>query len=205
MLICLPFQCWYYSYVSIIIGRSVGVSMASSRQEYFILRNDVPIAKANNFLRNLLGTQNADHVLKGELLVKEVLPQDGSHQSHAIYSLALDRNKKVSCSISDVIPLSEDDYEWLAAIRKNMDRWQVYVQGDKLESAKALKVGYNVWVSLPVGDGNTHHLPGTSCCHATVQYIGPLQDTPGRWIGVELRVCTYDRRYSKVVSSCCNE
>ena len=168
--------------------------MASTKHEYFILRNDVPSAKANNFLRNLLGAQNADHVLKGELLVKEALPQDSNHQSHAIYSLALDRNKKVSCSISDVIPLSEDDYEWLAAIRKNMDRWQVYVQGDKLELAKVLKVGEKVWVSLPVGDGNPHQLPGTSCCHAIVQYIGPLQDAPGRWIGVELKVCTYDRR-----------
>ena len=177
--------------MSIIIGRSVGIPMASRKQEYFILRTDVPIAKANNFLRNLLGTQNADHVLKGELLVKEVLPQDGSHQSHALYSLASDRNKKVSCSIADVIPLSEDDYEWLAPIRKNMDRWQVYVQGDKLESAKTLKVGGNVWVSLPVGDGNPHHLQGTSCCQATVQYIGPLQDTPGRWVGVELKVCMY--------------
>ena len=188
-------------FLCIIIGRSVGVSMASSKQEYFILRNDVPIAKTNNFLRNLLGTENADHVMKGELLVKEALPQYGSH---AMYSLALDRNKKVSCSISDVIPLSEDDYEWLAAIRKNMDRWQVYVQGDKLESAKALKVGEKVWVSLPVGDGNLHQLPGTSCSQATVQYIGPLQDIPGRWIGVELKVrekvhyqCKYSQKYIK--------
>ena len=159
--------------------------MASSRQEYFILRNDVPIVRANNFLRNLIATQNAEHVMKGELLVKEALPQDGSHQSHAMYSLALDRNKMVFCSSTDMAPLSEDDYEWLAAIRKNMDRWQVYCQGDKLESAKTLKLGGNVWVSLP-GDGNPHHLQGTSC--GQVQYIGPLQDTPGRWIGVELKV-----------------
>ena len=199
----------YYSYVSIIIGRSVGVSMASTTQEYFILRNDLTIARTNNFLRNLLATQNADHVLKGELLVKEALPQDDSQQSHDIYSLALDRNKKVSCSISDVIPLSEDDYKWLAAIRKNIDRWQVYVQGDKLESAKALKVGDKVWVSLPLGDGNAHHLLGTSCSQATVQYIGPLQNTPGRWIGVELKVrekvhyqCKYSQKYIKSVQLC---
>ena len=183
--------------------------MASTKHEYFILPYDVPIARINNFWRNLLGTQNADHVMKGELLVKEVLPQDSSHQSHAIYSLALDRNKKVSCSISDVIPLSEDDYKWLAAIRKNIDRWQVYVQGDKLESAKALKVGDKVWVSLPAGDGNLHHLPGNSCCHATVQYIGPLQNTPGRWVGVELKVrekvhyqCKYSQKYIKSVQLC---
>ena len=170
--------------MSIIIGRSVGVSMASTTQEYFILRNDVPIAKANNFLRNLLGTRNADHVLKGELLVKEALPLDGSHQSHAMYSLALDRNKKVSCSNSDVAPLSKDDYVWLAAIGKTIDRWHFYIQRDKLEAIKKLQVGEKVWVSLP----SLHHLMGTSCCLATVQYIGPLQDTPGRWIGVELKV-----------------
>ena len=179
--------------------------MASSKQAYFILRNDVPIARANSFLKNLLKTLNADHVLKGELLVKEALPQDGSHHSHAIYSLALDRNKMVSCSNSDVAPLSEDDYEWLAAIGKTVDCWQVYIQQDKLNVVKALQVGDNVWVTLPLGDGIPHHLTGTSCCHATVQYIGPLQDTPGRWIGVELKVCTYDRRYSKVVSGGCNE
>ena len=163
--------------------------MASSKQEYFILRNDVPIAKANNFLRNWLVTQNADHILKGELLVN-ALPQDGGHHSHAshVYSLALDRNKKVSCSNSDVAPLSEDDYEWLAAIGKAIDRWQVYIQGDRLEIVKMVQVGANVWVSLPTADEAPPHLVGTCCCHATVQYIGPLQDTPGRWIGVELVV-----------------
>ena len=186
--------------MSIIIGRSVGVSMASTKQEYFILGNDVPISKTNNFFKNLLNTLNADHVLKGELLVKEALPQDSSHQSHAshMYSLALDRNKMVSCSNSDVAPLSEDDYEWLAAIGKTIDRWQVYIQQDKFEAVKKLQVGDNVWVSLPLGDGTPPHVQGTSCCHATVQYIGPLQDTPGRWVGVELKVCTYDRRYTKV-------
>ena len=174
--------------MSIIIGRSVGVSMASSRQQYFILRNDVPISKTNKFFRNLLATLHADHVLKGELLVKEALPQDGSQQSHDIYSLASDRIKKVSCSISDVAPLSEDDYEWLAAIGKTIDRWLVYIQRDKLETVKKLQVGDNMWVSIPPSDGIPHHLTGTSCCHATVQYIGPLQDTPGRWVGVELKV-----------------
>ena len=164
--------------------------MASTKQEYFILRNDVPISRTNTFFKNLLMTLNADYVLKGELLVKEALPQDGSHQSHAshMYSLASDRNKKVSCSISDVIPLSEDDYEWLAAIGKTIDRWQVYIQGDKLEAVKKLQVDERVWVALPAGDRTPPHLVGSSCCHATVQYIGPLQDTPGRWIGVELKV-----------------
>ena len=175
--------------MSIIIGRSVGVSMASSRQEYFILRNDVPIAKTNNFFKNLLSTQNADHVIKGELLVKEALPQDGSKRSRAIYSLALDRRKKVSCSNSDVAPLSEDDYEWLAAIGKTIDRWYFFFsQRDKLETVKKLQVGDKMWVSVTAGDGNPPHLPGTSYCLATVQYIGPLQDTPGRWVGVELKV-----------------
>ena len=162
--------------------------MASSRQEYFILRNDMPIAKANHFLTNLLATLHADHVTKGELLVKEALQQDGSQQSRAIYTVALNRIKTVFCSNSDVAPLSEDDYEWLAAIGKNMDRWQVYIQGDKLNAVKALQVGVKVWVDLPAGDGTTRHLPGSSCCLATVQYIGPLQDIPGRWIGVELKV-----------------
>ena len=188
--------------MSIIIGRSEGVSMASTTQEYFILRNEVPISKTNSFLKNLLGIQNADYVLKGELLVKEALPQDGSHHSHAsqMYSLALDRNKKVSCINSDVAPLSEDDYEWLAAIGKAIDRWQVYIQGDRLEIVKMVQVGANVWVSLPTADEAPPHLVGTCCCHATVQYIGPLQDTPGRWIGVELKVRSkvhYDSKCSQ--------
>ena len=170
--------------------------MASSKHEYFILLNDMQ-AKASHFsvfnlyriaMRNLLGIQNADCVMKGELLVKEALPQDGNHQSHAIYSVALNTFWKVSCSNSDVAPLSEVDYEWLAAIKVTIDRWQVYSQRDKLNAVKALQVGDNVWVSLPVGDGTPHHLPSTSCCFATVQYIGPLQGTPGRWIGVELKV-----------------
>ena len=162
--------------------------MASSRQEYFILRNDVPITKTNNFLKNLLSNSNADRVLKGELLVKEALPHDGSYQnqSHAVYSLALDRPKKVSCSSSDVAPLSVDDYEWLAAVAKPIDRCQIYNQRGKFEAVKKLKVDERVWVSLPASDGTP--LPGSSCCQATVQYIGPLQDQPGRWVGVELKV-----------------
>ena len=159
--------------------------MANSRQEYFILRSDVPIAKPNNFFKNLLSTPNADHVLQGELLVKEPQPHDGSH---AMYSVALDRTKKVSCSSSDVIPLSEVDYEWLAAIGKTIDRWQIYIQQDKLEAVKKLQLDERAWVSLPVGEGKLPEIHGSSCCQATVQYIGPLQDMPGRWVGVELKV-----------------
>ena len=159
--------------------------MASSRQEYFILRIDVPIAKTNNLLKNWLLTLNADRVLKGELLVKEALPHDGSH---AMYSLASDRSKKVSCLGSDVAPLDEDGYEWLVAIQKPIDRHQVYSRQDKLEAVKKLQLGDRVWVSLPTSDGTQYLRSGASCCGATVQYIGPLQGTPGRWIGVELKV-----------------
>ena len=159
--------------------------MAHSGQEYFILRNDVPIGKTNNFFKNWLSSQNADRVLQGELLVKEAQPHDGSH---AMYSLALDRSKKVSCSNTDVVPLSEVDYEWLAAIGKAIDRWQVYIQRDKFEAVKKLQVDERVWVSLPASDGKPPELPVSSCCHATVRYIGPLQDTAGRWVGVETKV-----------------
>ena len=158
--------------------------MASSRQEYFILRNDVPIAKANNFLKNWLHTLNADCVLRGELLVKEAQPQDGGH---AMYSLALDRSKKVSCASSDVGSLSEDDYEWLVAIQKLVDRFQVYSQQEKLDAVKRLKVDDRVWVSLSTSHGVPLRLMA-SCCQATVRYIGPLQGLPGRWVGVELMV-----------------
>ena len=180
--------------------------MASSRQEYFILRNDMPNAKTstitNNFWKNLLVTMSADCVVRGELLVKEALPQESSHLSRSIYSLALDRRKKVSCSNSDVIPLSKDDYEWLAAIGKTIDRWQVYVQGDKLEAVKKLQVGEIVRVTITAGVGTPPHLPATSCCHATVQYIGPLQDTPGRWVGVELKVRSKVHYDSKCSQKC---
>ena len=159
--------------------------MAHSGQEYFILRNHVPIGKTNNFFKNWLLAQTADHVLQGELLVREAQPQDGSH---AVYSLALDRTKKVSCSNSDVIPLSENDYEWLAAIGKPIDCWYVYFQQDKFKAIKKLQVDERVWVCLPASDGKPSELTGSSCCHATVKYIGPLQGMPGRWVGVELKV-----------------
>ena len=157
--------------------------MASSRQEYFILRNDVPIAKTKNFLRNWLITLNDDHVLKGELLVKETQPRPHD-DSHAMYSVALDKSKKLSCSNSDVAPLDEDDYEWLVAIEKPMDRYQFYSQRGKLEAIKKLQVGDKVWVTVPVS--YEFQLPGSCCCQGTVQYIGPLYK--GRWIGVELKV-----------------
>ena len=159
--------------------------MASSRQEYFILRNDVPIAITNNFFKNWLSSQNAGRVLQGELLVREAQPQDGSR---AMYSQAFDRSKKVSCSNSDVIPLSEVDYEWLAAIRKPIDRWKIYIQRDKFEAIKKLRIDEGVWVCIPASDGTPLELSGSSCCRATVKYIGPLQDIPGRWVGVETKV-----------------
>ena len=159
--------------------------MASSRQEYFILRTDVPIARTNNFLKNWLLTLNGDRVLRGELLVKEALPHDGSH---AMYSLAWDRSKKVSCKSSDVAPLDENGYEWLVAIQKPIDRHQVYTQQDKFEAIKKLQLGDEVWVSLPTSEGTQYLWSGASCCRATVQYIGPLQGMPGRYAGVELKV-----------------
>ena len=159
--------------------------MANSRQKYFILRADVPIAKTNNFLRNWLNPLNADHVLKGELLVKETQLHDSNH---AIYSLALDKSKKVSCSSSDVAPLDEDSYEWLVAIQKPQDRYEIYTQQYKLEAVKMLKITDTVWVSVSMSDKSSSTLPGSSCCLATVQYIGPIQDIPGRWIGVNLKV-----------------
>ena len=161
--------------------------MARSRQEhFFILQSDVPIAKTNNFLKNWLLTLNTDHVPKGELLVKEA--HQPHSDSHCMYSLAFDRSKKASCSNIDVAPLSEDDYEWLAAIQKPIDRFKVYTQRGKFEAVKKLQVGERVWVSLPVSDGAPLQLSGSSCCQATVQYIGPLQDMSGRWVGVELKV-----------------
>ena len=159
--------------------------MASSRQEYFILRNDVLIARTSSFLRNLLSTQVNARVLKGELLVKESQPHDGSH---AVYSLALDKFKKVQCSSNDVVPLDENDYEWLVTIQKPVDRYFFYSQRDKFENVKKLQVGAKVWVSLPSNDGAQFQLQGSSCCLATVRYIGPLRDMPGQWVGVELKV-----------------
>ena len=159
--------------------------MAHSGQEYFILRSDVPIARTNNFFKNLLRAQTAEHVLQGELLVKEAQPHDGSH---AMYSLALDRSKKVSCSNSDVIPLSQVDFEWLAAIGKAIDCWKIYIQRDKFEAVKKVQVDERVWVCLPASDGKPSELLGSSCCYATVKYVGPLQDTVGRWFGMELKV-----------------
>ena len=64
-----------------------------------------------------------------------------------MYSLALDRSKKVSCASSDVGSLSKDDYEWLVAIQKPVDRFQVYSQQEKLEAIKRLKFDDKVWVS----------------------------------------------------------
>ena len=159
--------------------------MASSRQEYFILRNDVPIGRTNTFLKNLLLVRTAEHALQGELLVREAQPHDGSH---AMYSLALDRSKKVSCSNSDVIPLSQVDFEWLAAIGKAIDRWKIFIQRDRFEAVKKLQVCDRVWVSIPASDGTPPELAGSSCCNATVMYIGPLQETAGRWVGVETKV-----------------
>ena len=96
-----------------------------------------------------------------------------------MYSLASDRSKKVSCASSDVGSLSEDDYEWLVAIQKLVDRFQVYGQQEKLEAIKRLKFDDKVWVSLPTSDGASFKLVGPSCCTATVRYIGPLQGLPG--------------------------
>ena len=117
--------------------------------------------------------------------MKEAQPHDGSH---AMCSLALDRSKKVSCSNSDVILLSKDDFEWLAAIGKAIDRWKIYIQRDKFEAVKKLQVDERVWVSLLASDEKPSELSGSSCCHATVKYIGPLQGMPGRWAGVETKV-----------------
>ena len=159
--------------------------MASSRQEYFILRTDVPIGKTNNFVKNLFIALNAEFVPRGELLVKEPAPHDGSL---AMYSLASDRSKKVSCNSSDVAPLDEDGYEWLVAIQKPIDRHQVYTQQDKFEAIKKLQLGDEVWVSLLVSERTQYPRSGSSCFHATVQYIGPLQGMPGRYAGVKLKV-----------------
>ena len=159
--------------------------MAYSRRKYFVLKNDVPIAKTNNFFRSWLSNQNADHVLKGELLVKEAQPHDGSH---CMYSMALDKSKKVSCAESDVAPLSEDDFEWLVAIQKPTDRHKMFSQRDKLDIVKRMQVNDRVWVSLPLGEGIQPQPPNSTCCYATVKYIGPIQGMPGQRIGVELKV-----------------
>ena len=160
-------------------------AMTSSQQEYLLLLNDVPIANTNNVLRNWLNSLNAGHVVKGKLLVKNVQLYDGSY---AVYSLASDRNMEVTCSSKDVAPLCEDEYEWLVAIEKPIDRHQVYIQRDKFDAVKKLQVGIKVLVSLQVQAGATLELPICSSRQATVQYIGPVQDKPGRWIEVELEV-----------------
>ena len=163
--------------------------MASSRQKYFILRNDIPIGKTNNFLRSWLNLQNVNHVLRGELLVKEAQSHHSNMDSnYCMYSLALDKSKKVACTNSDVAPLSEDEMEWLVAIQKLNERYSLYHQRDKFEAVKKVQVGDKVWVCVPSNDVAPLHLQGSSCCQATVQYTGPLQGQLGRWIGVALKV-----------------
>lgn len=157
--------------------------MASSTEKYFILRNDVPLVKSSGFFKGFLSTQNADHVLKGELVVKELQPCEGSS---LMYGLAFDSTKKVSCNNYEVAPLTEDDYDWLVAVKNPTDRDRLFNQRDKFRAVKNLQPGDGVWVSLPVRNDDNPSL--STCCHATVRYIGPLPDKPGRYIGVELKV-----------------
>ncbi len=170
--------------------------MASSRQEYFILRSDIPIKKANNLFKKLLNAQDADHVPKGELLKKEPQSTGGER---SMYSLPLDKSKMVSCGSSDVVPISEEDFDWLVAIKSTKDRHQVYTQRDKFKAVKKMKLGDKVWVSLPISDGASSMLPAPSCCQGTVRYIGPIKGMPGRRAGVELKVGQYGTLLSSVI------
>ena len=90
---------------------------------------------------------------------------------------------------NEVALLTEDEYEWLVPIEKQSDRIYFYHQQDKLHILPTLQVEDKVWISLP--ESKTI-IPGQSYLKlATVQYIGPLEGKPGRYLGLELLVRTF--------------
>jgi hypothetical protein len=148
-----------------------------SAKDTAILLKDIQGEKTSVLEKIGLKGPSPKTVHRGELLLGAREPG-----SDLRYQLISNPDVIVHCSATDVAPLSQYEYELLAAIKSPSARYQI-LQNDLLDWAVELRNESNVLVTLP-----SHQAIPNQRALATVKYIGPLPKECGVLFGVEIIV-----------------
>ena len=134
---------------------------------------------------------NVKTVLRGELLFLlprvKVIPRKDGKPAHN-YQIANDLSITLFCPEEDMAPMSDYEYNLMAAIKSTEARYKVF-QEDKLDWGSKLKEETFVNVTLP----SRYSIPVSDpeCAVSIIRYIGPLPNENGILFGVEIRVSIY--------------
>ena len=117
-------------------------------------------------------------VHRGELLL-------GGEEAGSDLRYQLNSNPAVTvdCSLNDVAPLRQYEFDLLSAIKSPSGCFNIFQNQDLLDWATGLKIDSNVLVKLP-----SHCAMPNQRALATVKYIGPLPTESGVLFGVEIVV-----------------
>ena len=124
------------------------------------------------------------NVLRGELVIRrpEEVPIQGGKED-SLYQSHHDPAVTMWCKEVDVAPLSEIEFQLLAAIKLNQDRHKIFVSGDYLDWGTRVRCGDHVSVMLP-----SDSMSSTLQAIAVVKYVGELPNEPGIQFGIEIKV-----------------
>ena len=154
--------------------------MEEPRHRYILLQDRVGETLERNMLREfgLSFKSTPTQVLKGELY--ESLPEtEQPGDSTRIALCGIDRKLRLECRTEDVTRLTREEVDLLLAIGSVTLRYQIYIEGRRLDFGKRLQGGSHVMVSVK---GISKNLPGV------VLYKGDLPNIPGTMFGVQLHV-----------------
>ena len=156
---------------------------------YYILLQDKQIeykSVISGIANTIIGRIN--YALKGSLLEFNGRASTSTGAYLNRYHLAEDPSMRVKCEAHEVEHLTINEYEWLLPIQQPKDRYEFYNQKEKYTIVTTL-VGDRVWVSVPEEDPFLS-VDQSTCCSATVRYIGSVTEKQGNYFGLELEVFT---------------
>ena len=153
--------------------------MAELRNRYILLQDRVGYLQERSVLTLGLSKSTPTQILKGELL--EALPEtEQPDDSTKIALSGIERKHlRVECSTESVAKLSSEDANLLLAISSVGERYQTYIDRNRLDFGRRIDTGSQILVEVK---GVAKKL------HGTVWYIGELPPNLGTMFEVELFV-----------------
>ena len=146
------------------------------------IKTPTVLAKVKAFIRGL----EQPHILRGELVIS-CKKEGGGHvpvqigTEGAFYQVYNDPAVTVRCDDVDIVPLSEDEFQLLAAIKSREERYHTFI--GHLDWGASLKIGDHVSVKLPCTV-----LSSTDRAVCEIRYVGELPSEPGFQFGVKIEV-----------------
>lgn len=152
--------------------------MGENDQKFILLHDRVGDNIERSILSLGLSTKSVPlQVLRGEILV--AVPEENQpYDSHKIALTGVERKSiRLECPTSEIARVSHEEADLLLGISSAIERYEIYLERNRLEAGKKIKEATKVYVKVK---GLPKDVPGV------VWYKGPLPTASGTMFGVEL-------------------